>query len=168
MIKYSKKEIELTTEAGNTYTSLKMSPFNIMSECMKLSTIIGTSIGAAADAYTNRDQFEEGLGLTLTSLTNMLHENLDEEHFIDLQSKLFGGLMFDGKKITDEHFAEDDFEGDFLEVWWWLFRENIVNFILSSGMIRSKILPLWEKVSPKMKEEIGKLLKEVGLEINEK
>lgn len=168
MIKYSKKEIELTTKEGNTYTARKMSPFNTMAECVKLSTVIGTGIGAAADAYTNRDQFEEGLGLTLTSLTNMLHENLEEEHFIGLQDKLFGALMFDGKKITEDHFAEEGFEGDFLEVWWWLFRENIVNFIRSSGMIQSKIQPLWEKVSPKMKDELKKLLKEFGLETKEK
>ncbi|MCP3682616.1 MAG: hypothetical protein GY861_08000 [bacterium] len=167
MIRYSSKEITFTTEQGNTYTANKLSPFNISCECFKIGKIMGTAIGAAGDAYSSRNEWDEGLGMTLTALTNMVHDNFEDEHFADLQGKMFGSLKFGGNKITDVHFEDDQFMADFLEVWWWLFKENIVNFTLSSGILRSKIQPLMDQLSPKMNEEIKKLLNELKLNTNE-
>lgn len=167
MIRYSKKEITFTSSQGNTYTANKLSPFNTMAECAKVTTFISTGIGAGADAYFNKVSYER-LGLTLTSLSTMLHENLDEEHLMSLQSKLFGSLKFNNTAITDEHFEDEEYFGDFLEVWIWLFKENIVNFILSSGMIQSKIKPFLAEMSPKLKEDLEKLWNELKLDTKEK
>ncbi len=161
MIKYSKKEITLTTNSGNTYTARKLSPFNLSVEAAKIASIFGTGVMAGADAYTNKDSYSEGLGLTLTSFANMIHTNLEDGHYMDLQNKLFGELSFNGNKIGEDHFEEEDYECDFMEVLWWLFKENIVNFTLSSGMFRSKIEPLMKELSPQLKEHLNILKNEV-------
>lgn len=157
MIKYSKKEITLTTNSGNTYVARKLSPFNLSVEAAKIASIFGTGIMAGADAYTNKDPYSEGLGLTLTSFANMIHTNLEDGHYLDLQSKLFGELTFNGVKIGEDHFEEEEYECDFMEVLWWLFKENIVNFTLSSGILRSKIEPLLNELSPQVKEHLNTL-----------
>ena len=39
--------------------------------------------------------------ITLTSFANMIHTNLEDGHYLDLQSKLFGELTFNGVKIGE-------------------------------------------------------------------
>ena len=171
--RYSKSKVEFTAISGNVYKAHKLAPLCIMMECAKLVKVGGTALGAAGDAYLNRDKFEEGVGFTLTSLTNMINENFEDEHMFDLQTKFFKELYFvneDGKdvKITDEHFESTEYMKDFLEVWWWLFKENIVNFIQASDMYQSKIAHWLNKISPTMKNEIDILLKNLKLDSNEK
>lgn len=163
MIRYSKKEITFTTAAGNSYTARKLSPFNLSVEAAKIASILHTGIMAGADAYTNKDILIDGLGMTLTSFANMIHENLDSGHWDDLQRKLMGELHFNGNKVDEDHF--EDYEEDFLEVLWWLFKDNIVNFILSSGMFRSKIDQILGNLKPEMKEKLENLKNDLGLNL---
>lgn len=173
-MRYSKKEINYTLKSFDgkerKYKAFKMAPYEISKECFKIGKVLGTALGAAGDAYQAHHQYSTEVGMTFTALTNMIYENFEDEHFDRIQKDLMGSLYLvdiNGEtRIDESHFEE--YEEDFLEIFWWLFKENIVNFSLKSGMFQSKIQTLLTMLPTNLREEASKLLNKLEQDTSEK
>lgn len=143
------------------YKAYKMPAQTTAIEGFKLLKAVMPSIGTGLDDMRNSDDTEEfNISTTWTAAFQLLQNNLTVEHFEDLQDKLMGSLMYVDTPIKEDHF--DEFIGDYLEVLFWLFKENFSNFILQSGMLRSKIQNAKKMVqgNQKLSELIENVLKE--------
>lgn len=161
-VTYSKKVITKIIKGVDgeerIYKATKMSAPIVATEGYKLLRAILPSLGATLDDMgTDEEDFFERK-TTYTAAFQLLYNNLTVEHFQDLQEKLTGSLIYFDEPIKLDHF--DEHVGDYLEVLAWLFKENFVNFILESGMLRSKIQTLKTMLqeNPKMNELLGNVL----------
>ena len=69
-----------------------------------------------------------------------------------------------GKNAIEDHF--DDHNGDYLEVLFWLFTENFKDFLWGNAMIRTSIEKVMALLSPKMKDIVENLKKDINEEIS--
>jgi len=140
------------------YKARKMSSMTVAKEGFKLLKSITPSIGAGVDSMvaqqTRESLFEDGQAHTFGAMMQLLSENISDEHFEDLSMRLLGSLMLgdDEIKDLDKHF--DEFSGDFIEILWWLGKENFANFIMGSGTLVSLMSQLTDLMSPTMKDAI--------------
>lgn len=145
------------------YKARKMSARTAALEGFKIIKAVTPSVGAGLDSMAakhNREAlFEDGYDHTFGAMLQLLSENITDEHFEDLTTKLLGSLMIGDKEIDDldEHF--DKYAGDFIELVMWLAKENFANFILGNATLVSSMNKLISLVSPEMKESLESLRK---------
>jgi len=161
-MKYSKTKVKLKIE-DRTYTIKKLGARDLNIEGFKLIRVFAPSAGAGIDAYRNQDEFGilDGSN-TVAAMLQLLSENLTEEHYTNLTDMLLGSLAYDGDTLEEwsDHFDTEEFEGDFLEVLVWAFKENFYNFftkstILVSLMEKAKtiVLPMLEDNESKIEND---------------
>jgi len=152
-MKYSKTKVRLKIE-DRTYTLKKLGARDLNIEGFKLVRIFAPSVGAGIDGYRNQDDFGilDGSN-TVAAMLQLLSENLSSEHYTELTDMLLGSLSYDGDKLEDwsDHFDTEEFEGDFLEVLVWAFKENFYSFFTKSTILvnlmekaKSIVLPMQE------------------------
>lgn len=175
-VRYNKKVISKTIigvdGVERLYKARKMSTFDIMKEGFKLVTVLSPALGSGLDAVMDKNErdyqlMEPSSNLFGKALT-MLEAHITPEHFDDLSRKLIGSVMVKGEEMTmneiEDHF--DDYNGDYLEVLMWLFKESFVDFLWGNATIRTSIEKVMALLSPKVKDIIESLKNDINEEIN--
>lgn len=153
------KLIKKEDDSEILYKAKPMSALSVSVEGMKLLKVLSPSLGAGIDSMVGKDTSMmqlDGNSYTLTTMFTMFSENLTDEHFIDLQDKLLGSLIIDGKEVADVDAHFDDHMEDLIEVLTWLFKENFWDFIMRSAILRTKIASLMAVLSPEVKQTLQK------------
>jgi hypothetical protein len=176
--RYNKKIISkiITGTDGEErlYKASKMSTYDIMKEGFKLLTVLAPAAGSGIDAVMEKqerdDNYMEPMSNLFGKILNMLTSQVTPEHFDDLSRKLIGSLMIKAEAMSmddiEGHF--DDHNGDYLAVLLWLFTENFKDFLWGNAMIRTLIEKVMALLSPKMKDIVENLKKDLNEEINGK
>ena len=154
------------------YKASKMSTYDIMKEGFKLITVLSPAAGSGIDAVMEKqerdDNYMEPSSNLFGKMLTMLTSHVTPEHFDDLSRKMIGSLMIKGEEMSmdaiEDHF--DDHNGDYLEVLFWLFTENFKDFLWGNAMIRTSIEKVMALLSPKMKDIVENLKKDINEEIS--
>lgn len=155
-IKYSKVALTktITREDGTEiiYAAKKLSPFTISLETAKLAKQILPSIGMGVDS--------KDTGQMWGRVAMVLQDKLSDEYLEHLQDMFFAELYLGSVETSNqisEDYWDENFE-DFWEVFYWLFKENIINFTLGNGMFRSLKESLAKMVNLESLDEVIKIL----------
>jgi hypothetical protein len=175
-MKYSSNIISkiIKSEDGSekVYKAQKMSSMTVVKEGFRLIKAITPSIGTGIDSLVSQqnqdDLFQDQQSHTFGAMFQLLSENISDEHFEDLVTKVMGSLRLGDDVITDLDTHFDTHSGDFIEVLSWLLKENFVNFIMGSGTLVSSIDKLLALMSPKMKDVVENFKKSLEEEFKEK
>lgn len=148
---------------GHTYKLTRWSPVTTNLEGFRLGMAVAPAFTMLADMYTAQKKLQAEYGTTgameeenmiWTGAFSQLAGSLTPEMYIDLQDKLFKSVQViideEAKSIEDwsEHFDKDEYKGDWAEVLYWSFKENLWDFFMKQGIVASKIEILKEVASP--------------------
>lgn len=152
---------------GRKYKIKKWSTLTTVLEGTKLGKVLLPSFTTIADVWQNNKRNEESLDVYLSDVANIewlwtsaatqLTTLLTDEHCEDIYNKLLSGLyiMIDDEFVEidnwSEHFDNDLYTEDFLEVLIWSIQVNLYDFFMKQGIFRSKIEVL-KKALNKFKE----------------
>ncbi|BAV80943.1 hypothetical protein [Vibrio phage RYC] len=146
------KPLVIEGEMDRVYKGARLTGRAILKEGMKLLKVLLPSIGTAIDQLTGNADNEYAMPTTMGAAFQLLHENLEEEHFDDLCDKLLGQLTCNGKEVTAEHW--DKYPQDLVDVLAWAGKENFKDFLMESTIIKSKLEVLSKAMPQKLKEQI--------------
>lgn len=166
---------KIITQIGDhKYRITKWNVATTTVEGFKLIKLIAPALAMFADMKGSKSDLQKELDdvffeqsesdYVWTGVVSQLLPHLEEEHFLDLQHKLFQGLEVKDEEKDEwitidfwgDHFSKEEFQPDWMEAFVFSFSENLVNFILKQRMLTSKI----EMVSKSLKETMNKFLKE--------
>ncbi len=170
--KYSKvvKTLEIKDVTDpRTYQINKLSSQEVAKESFKIIKIFLPSVGVGLDALKNSDEFDfMQVDRTATTVIQLLADNLEDQHFAELQFKMLDTLRFNGQEIEDwsEHF-DDKYAKDYLEVLVWSFKENFYDFFMESTILSPTIKKLKEVVLPNLKTKMQNVFKDKEVDCNE-
>lgn len=171
MTRYSTKIITkvIETEDGEVrkYQANKLGAEVIAKEWFKILPIITPMMGALGDSAIEEKEYGIPSQHKLQAAMLSLSSELDEEHFADLQEKLLGKLMFNGKDL--EHWGEhfDSHTEDYLDVLVWLIKENFYDFFTSSRMIQPFVKKMKESILPTLNEKMQNVLGSLNQNTND-
>jgi len=170
--KYSKVIISKIIDDDRKYQVSKLGSQEISLEGFKIIKAILPSVGVGIDTMISA---ESDFGFldnnrTVASAFQLLAENLESEHFQELQLKLLRTLMFNGKDLEDwsEHFDNEEYAKDFLEILVWAFKENFYSFFMESTILSPMLSQMKEGVLLIMKTKMQDVLKSKEQESSEK
>lgn len=135
-----------------TLQAKKLNAFTVSAKLFSVTKAIGTAVGAGAD--------HNKMGMTWTAFSEQLNENLHGELFEDIRDLMFQELTCDGTKVDMDWWDEN--ETIFLEVFFWLLKENFGNFIVRNGMFQHWKKKLEELVGTDLTEKLEELLNNVN------
>ena len=125
------EEIEFKAKKLNSVTSMKV--------CFDLAKITGVAGGSAVDGQKE--------GSMWSAIAAAVYESFTEEKFSHITDLLMEHVWYkdenDSWKKCDDDFWDESVT--YIDVMFWLVKENIVNFILTSSTLKLMIEPLLGK-----------------------
>lgn len=141
---YNGKEIRLEAK--------KLSAYTVSSKLFSISKSIGTAVGAGID--------NSKVAMTWTAFTHQINENLHGELFEEIRDLMFQELYHGDVKVDLDWWDEND--TIFLEVFFWLLKENFGNFIVRNGMFQQWKKKLEDLVGTDLTQKLEEMLNNVN------
>lgn len=170
MTPYSSKNIIKTTvkrqdDTEIVYAAQKLNAHTIVKETIMIGKTFGTAIGAAIDAKSI------GMGgMATTAFFEALYENLTEQQIEHIQQLLFGSVYLgdvdSSKKVDSDYWDEDDNAQDYYDVFFWLIKENFINFTMRNGMFQRHKEKLNQLLGANVTDEIMNVLNATDTDSN--
>lgn len=131
-----------------TLKAKKLNAYAVSTKIFQITKALGTAAGAGID--------HSKLGMTWSAFAEQINNNLSEDLFEEIQ-----GLLFSEIYQGDIHVTADWWDGKediFLEVFYWLLKENFGNFIVRNGMFQRWKGKLQDLLGEEMMEDLQKVL----------